>query len=278
MCGTPQMCDRSPGLCNPPICAMPPDVAPPDVAPPDVQGPDPASASDTTGIPGAGDIWVALFGAGWHKGPILGCIPSKAKPPTPIWGCAPPGSARGTAERGASAPSPGRAKALAPLRPSSSRSPHWASWDRHRPQILPKSHFCCFSPQFPARGNNSLRGPDPAGSPSPFPRLGKCPGDTRGPIGKGQGGTRSLLETQKSFPISGFETPSIKMCKICELTPKLSCSGQGTGLELHPLFCSRGQPWGHHPVPTGDTRSRPTPETTRGILGGRQRQQSWNCR
>lgn len=49
------------------------------------------------------------------------------------------------------------------------------------------------------------------------------------------------------------------MASIC--TPR-SAPGEGTP---HP---ARGQ-WGHHPVPTGDTRSGPTPETAQGwgILG-----------
>lgn len=116
--------------------------------------------------------------------------------------------------------------------------------------------------------------------PSPFPRLGKFPGDTN-PLGKSQEGARRLLETQKSFHISGFETPSIKMRKVCELTPKQLRFGEGNGPILHPLFCS----WGGHSAPTkgtvlgtsscphpGDTRSGPTPQTTRGwgILGGHQ--------
>lgn len=99
--------------------------------------------------------------------------------------------------------------------------------------------FYCFSPQFPTPEPTWLCRSSPA---SGIPQETPSPWEEPGRGSKASGVT-------EIFPISSFETPSMKMCKMCELTPKSSCFREGNGLDLHPLFCS----WGGHSTPSTGT-------------------------
>lgn len=144
----------------------------------------PACPSATTGVPGAGDIWVTLSGQAdtrgrpWSPWEIWGCIPSKAQPPDPISCCSPPGSARGTPGPWSVHSHPGQGQSarpapsqLLPVTPLGKLGAATAADTLQTP-------FYCFSPQFSVRANLAV---------SPFPSLGNSPGDTK-PLGRARKG------------------------------------------------------------------------------------------
>lgn len=127
--------------------------------------------------------------------------PQKPAPLIPIYGWDPPAApGRG---RSAARPFPAPAGTERSPRPgSSSQSPRWVNWDRLRVHYKPP--FYCFSPQFPARGSNSLRIPTRLCPPRSSPGSGN-PQERESPWEEpGRGSEPPETEIFPYFPISYF--------------------------------------------------------------------------
>lgn len=217
--------------------------------------PRPARASDTTGVSGAGEIWVTLLGQGDTRGrlrspwEISGYIPSKAPSPRPDSLLrTPPGSPQGTAGprpvhsqpwQGPSArPAPPQ---LLPVTPLGKLGTAPAADTLQTPLFVvfllnsqPEATIPCASPTRLC--------------PLALPQVREIPRGHQ-PLGKSREGAGRILETQKYFPISRFGTPSIKTRRICELTPKRSCFEEENASICKPLLCS----WGGNTTPSTGT-------------------------